>query len=82
MSYVTILHVFLLRRTICSLFLWLGKIDSISHYCPQSSQILCYVNIFNINRKLLIQAFLIIDKCTTELHVGMNFTYMSYYFSK
>ena len=60
----------------CSLFLWLGKIDNISHYCPQSSQIFSYINIFNINRKLLIQACSIIAKCPRARHVGINFTYL------
>ena len=55
-----------------------------------SSQRLSYGNIFNINTKLLTQAFtwmsnivcLIIDKCARELSVGIltsNFTSFSYF---
>ena len=56
MSYVTILHAFLARRKICALFFGLRKIVCISQFCPMSSQILSYINIFDINRKLLAQA--------------------------
>ena len=56
MSYVNILLAFFVRRKISSLFFRLGKIDHISHFCPLSSQILSYINIFDINRKLLAQA--------------------------
>ena len=55
-----------------------------------SSQLLSYVNIFNINTKLLTQALTwmsnivcpIIDKCARKLSVGIltpNFTYFSYF---
>ena len=57
MSYVNILYVFLVRRKISSLIFRLGKIYHISHYCPLSSQILGYINLFDINRNLLTQAF-------------------------
>ena len=54
MSYVNIIYVFfLVRRKISSLFFRLGMFDHISNYCPLSSQILSYINIFNINRNLL-----------------------------
>ena len=56
MSYVNILLAFFVRRKISSLFFRLGKIDQISHFCPLSSLILSYINIFDINRKLLAQA--------------------------
>ena len=52
MYYVNILHAFLVRRK----FFGLGKIVFISQFCPMSSQILSYINIFDINRKLLAQA--------------------------
>ena len=52
MSYVNILLPFLVRGKISSLFFRLGKIDHFSHYCSLSSQILSYINIFDINRKL------------------------------
>ena len=55
MSYVNILHAFLFTRKICALFYGLRKIVCISQFCPTSSQILSYVNIFDINRKLLAQ---------------------------
>ena len=38
MSYVSILHAFLVRFNICVLSFRLGKIDCISHFCPMSSQ--------------------------------------------
>ena len=57
MSYVNILLAFFVRRKISSLFFRLGKIDHISHFCPLSSQILSYINMFDINRKLLAHAF-------------------------
>ena len=56
MSYVNILHAFLFTRIICALFYGLRKIVCISQFCPMSSQILSYINIFDINRKLLAQA--------------------------
>ena len=56
MSYVSILHDFLVRREICALFFGLRKIVCISQFCTISSQILSYINIFYINRKLLAQA--------------------------
>ena len=56
MRYVNILFAFLVRRKISLLFLRLVKIDHISHYCPLSSNILGYINIFDINRKLLAEA--------------------------
>ena len=55
-SYVNILHVFLFTRKICTLFYGLRKIVCISQFCPMSSQILSYINIFDINGKLLAQA--------------------------
>ena len=60
----------------------------VSQFCPMSSQILSYINIFDINRKLLAQATdanmlcLIFYKCTRELEVGnltLNSTYFSYF---
>ena len=56
MSYVNILHAFFARRKMCALFLGLRKIVCISHFCPMSGQILGYINIFDINGKLLAQA--------------------------
>ena len=57
MSYVNILvHAFLVRRKICALFFGLRKTVCISQFCPMSSQILSYINIFDINGKLLAQA--------------------------
>ena len=56
MSYVSISHVFLVRRKVCALFFGLRKISCFSQFCPMSSQILSYINIFGINRKLLAQA--------------------------
>ena len=56
MSYVNIPHVFLFTRKICGLFYGLRQIVCISQFCPMSSQILSYINIFDINRKLLAQA--------------------------
>ena len=55
-SYVNILYTFLVRRKICALFFGLREIVCISQFCPMSSQILSYINIFDINRKLLAQA--------------------------
>ena len=57
MNFVNLLHAILVRRKICSLFLWLGKNDSISHYCPQSSELFSYINICNINRKFAATSF-------------------------
>ena len=54
MSYVNILHAFLVK--ICALFFGLRKTVCISQFCPMSSQILSYINIFDINGKLLAQA--------------------------
>ena len=56
MSYVNILHAFLVRCKICELFLGLRKAVCISQFCPISSQIFSYINIFDINGKLLAQA--------------------------
>ena len=56
MSYVNTLHAFLAGRKMCTLFFGLRKIVCISQFCPMSSQILSYINIFDINRKLLAQA--------------------------
>ena len=58
MGYVNILHAFLARRKMCTLFFGLRKIvcRPISQFCPMSSQVLDYINIFDINRKLLAQA--------------------------
>ena len=56
MSYVNILHAFSFTRKICALFYGLRKIVCISQFCPMSSQILSYINIFDINRNLLAQA--------------------------
>ena len=56
MSYVNILYTFLVRRKICALFFGLRKIVCISQFCPMSSQILSYINIIDINRKLQAQA--------------------------
>ena len=56
MSYVNILHAFLVRCKICVLFFGLRKIVCISQFCPISSHILSYINIFDINKKLLAQA--------------------------
>ena len=56
MSYVNILHAFLARRKMCALLFGLRKIVCISQFCPMSSQILSYINIFDINGKLLAQA--------------------------
>ena len=56
MSYVNILYTFLVSRKICALFFGLRKIVCISQFCPMSSQILHYINIFDINRKLPAQA--------------------------
>ena len=53
MSYMNILYAFLAK---CKIFSRLGNIYCIYHYYPLSSQILSYVNIFNINGKLLLQA--------------------------
>ena len=75
MSYVNKLHAFLAERKMCAIFFGLRKIVCISQFCPMSSQILSYINIFDINRKLLAQATdvkyvvsnLIFEKCTREL---------------
>ena len=56
MSYVNTLHAFLFTRKICALFYGLRKIVCISQFFTMSSQILSYINIFDINRKLLAQA--------------------------
>ena len=53
MSYMNILYAFLAK---CKIFSRLGNIYCIYRYYPLSSQILSYVNIFNINGKLLLQA--------------------------
>ena len=53
MSYV---NIFLVGRKICALFFGLRKTVCISQFCPMSSQILSYINIFDINGKLLAQA--------------------------
>ena len=54
---MNILHAFLARRKMCALFFGLREIVCISQLCSMSSQILSYINIFDINRKLLAQAF-------------------------
>ena len=56
MSYVNILQAFLGRSKMCTLVFGLRKTVCISHFCPMSSQILSYINIFDINRRLLAQA--------------------------
>ena len=56
MSYVSILHAFMVRRKICTLFFGLRQTACISQFCLMSSQILSDINIFDINRKLLAQA--------------------------
>ena len=56
MSYVNILHAFLAGRKMCVLLFGLRKTVCISQFCPMSSQIMSYINIFDINRKLLAQA--------------------------
>ena len=56
MSYANILHAFSVRREICPLFFGLREIVCISQFFPISSQILSYINIFDINGKLLAQA--------------------------
>ena len=57
MSYVNILLAFRVRRKISLHFFRLRRIDHISHYCPVSNQIVSYINIVDINRKLLALAF-------------------------
>ena len=47
MSYVNILHGFFVRRKICALFFGLRKIVCMSS--QMSSQILSYINIFDMN---------------------------------
>ena len=47
---------YVVRCTICELFLGLRKAVCISQFCPMSSQILSFINIFDINGKLLAQA--------------------------
>ena len=56
MNCVKILHALLVRRKMCVLFFELRKIVCISQFCPMSSQILSYINISDINTKLLGQA--------------------------
>ena len=56
MSYVSRLHAFLVTRKMCALFFGVRKTVCISQFCPMSSQILSYINIFDINEKLLAQA--------------------------
>ena len=56
MSYVNLLHAFLVRRKICALFFGLRKKLCASQFCLMSSEILCYINIFDIKRKLVAQA--------------------------
>ena len=46
MSYVIILHAFLVRREICALFFGLRKTVRISKFCQLRSKILSYINIF------------------------------------
>ena len=61
MSYVNISHAFLVRRKIRTLFFGLRKTVCIAQFCSMSSQILSYINILDINRKLLAQAFTWMD---------------------
>ena len=58
MSYVNILHAFLVRRKHLLAFLQAREKLTVSHIFAQlSCQILSYINKCNINRKLLAQAF-------------------------
>ena len=50
---MNILHPFWLAVKIGALFFRLGKNAHMSHLCPMSTQILNYINIFDINEKLL-----------------------------
>ena len=70
----------------CTILVRFREIERIKHVCKMISQILSSINTFNINAKLLTQAFTwmsytvcqIIDKCTRELSVcilTLNFTY-------
>ena len=53
-SYVNILHALLVR--LCALFFGLRKLYVSHSFAPMSSQNLSYINIFDINKKLLAQA--------------------------
>ena len=57
MSYVNILHAFLAGLKMCAFFSGLRKIVCISQFGPMSRQIFSYINIFDINKKLLAQDF-------------------------
>ena len=74
---------------LCAILVWFWEIECITHFRPLSSQRLSYVNIFNINRNLLTQAFTwkwnslcpIFDKCTREVWVGISiFNLISLFF--
>ena len=56
MSYGNRLLVFMVGRKMCALSFGFLKTVCISQFCPMSRQILRYINIFDINRKLLAQA--------------------------
>ena len=57
MNYVDILHTFLVRRKNLLAFLQAREIVVSHIFAPLSSQILSYISICNIIRKLLAQAF-------------------------
>ena len=44
------------KKCTCACFFRFGKIEHITHFHPLSSQILSYINIFDINENLLAQA--------------------------
>ena len=56
-SYVNILHAFCVRRKNWRFFSGSGKLNVARIFAQSSSQILSYINIFDINAKLLAPAF-------------------------
>ena len=56
MSYVIYYTRLGLDVKVGTLFSRLGEIDCGLHFCPMSSQILSYINLFDINAKLLTHA--------------------------
>ena len=56
MSYVIIFLFFWLDVKLVRFSLGSGKTVRISQFCPMSSEIMSYINIFDTNRKLLAQA--------------------------
>ena len=62
---------------LCAILARFLEIERITHFCALSNQIVSYINVFNINTKLLTQAFTCMShivcqiKCAIELSVDI-----------